>query len=306
MDKQSSNRLNMGRTVKGQLDANATIVAGIPALGTLSTALNTTIVLIDNLNVIASGTTKGVTLDTRELRQSMEDKALQVAAATLAYANVMNNNALAEKVKVSATDFRKLKKEVVDDVCERVMNAANEFIANLGDYGIVASDISTLGSLIDVYRIQSQNPRNKKISISQAKRRIKEEVKGMMDNLFRAKLDQLMLSLKGSHPDFYNSYRQAREIIDLGRTSAKLRGTVKNEGGQLLKNVKVSLLEKGSMNVVKFAMSDSKGKFSITEIPAGEYDGMWYLAGYLPFKTEDLKFTAGKEIMQHVVLIQEQ
>lgn len=69
--------MNMIAAVINFYDVNTAAVAGIPAFATTMTDVKTKKTLIDNLNIVAGGSTEGVTLDTNNIRRAMEALALK-------------------------------------------------------------------------------------------------------------------------------------------------------------------------------------------------------------------------------------
>jgi hypothetical protein len=80
-------------------------------------------------------------------------------------------------------------------------------------------------------------------------------------------MDKNVLALQTNHPDFVLKYKENRTIIDLKKTSATLKGIVtSNIDGSPIHGAVVSL-----DNTLFAAISNSKGKYSIKDIPFGEY-----------------------------------
>ena len=210
----------------GYSDANTAATAGIPSYATILAQVKSKMVLINSLNQIADGTTKGVTLDTNALRKEMTTLALKCANATLAYANSIHNHTLAALVNYSESELNRKKKEDIDDVCEAIHDATDANIAGASNFGVTPSDVTDLQAAIDLYRIASQNPRQAIITKSQAKKQVTEMIREVIDELLVAQLDKMVNTLKATNKVFYDGFKQAREILDLGTTTAKVRGTV--------------------------------------------------------------------------------
>lgn len=259
-------------------------------------------VLINSLNQIADGTTTGVTLDTKALRKAMTDLALKCANATLAYANSIHNNTLAALVNYSESELNRLKKEDVDDTCEAIHDATNTNIAGATNFGVVASDVTDLQASIDLYRTASQNPRQALISKSQAKQQVTNMIREVIDDLMIAQMDKMVNTLKTVNKDFCSGYKQAREILDLGTTTAKVRGTVLDEEDVPLKGVLFSILDTGTEDVVVSVKTDNKGKFNAAKLAAGTFDFKWELSGYKTVIETEVKITNGKELKRKVVM----
>ena len=300
MNTKNTNKVNMVDTVITYCDTNAAVTAGMTAFADTLNAVKVKVGLINSLNAIAGGTTKGVTLDTKDLRKEMQDLALKCANATVAFASKTENNTLFALVNVTESGLKKEKKEDVDDVCERIKNATNANIASLGTYGIVAGDITNLDAAIQIYRSNSQNPRQAAITKSQATRQVTVMIGEIVGDLLGKQLDKLAATFKTSNLEFVNGYEQARLIIDLGSTTAKVRGTVKNENDVPLVGVVFKMKQ---LNEVKKSVNtDVKGKYSVGDFAAGIYDLVWEFDGYTAVTEKEVKIAAGKEITKNVVM----
>ena len=297
-----SNRVNMVNSTLGYCNANLSATSGITQFGIVLGGVSAKMVLVNSLNQIASGSSTGVTLDTNLLRSTMTSIALKCGNATLAYANATNNNSLAELVNYTESKLNRAKKEDIDDLCARIHDATAANFAAVEDYGLVAADVTDLQSSIDLYRVASQNPRQAIISKSQANEQIERIVRMVIDDLLVGQLDKMVNTLKMTNVEFWNGYYQAREIIDLGRTTAKIRGTVLDVNDTPLRGVEFSVLRAGTEALVAQGVTDLKGKFNVANLPAGMVDLRWVLAGFVTVEEADVKIVAGKELQRKVVM----
>jgi len=127
-------------------------------------------------------------------------------------------------------------------------------------------------------------------------------IREVIDDLLVAQLDKMANTLKLTNKDFFDGYKQAREIIDLGSTTAKVRGTVLDENDVPLKGVLFTILKTGMSDEVASVKTDVKGKFNATKLPVGTVDFKWELKGYKTVTEEEVKIVAGKELKRKVVM----
>jgi hypothetical protein len=302
MKTESSNRVNMINANITYCDANTTATSGITSFATVLGNVKSKMVLINSLNQIGDGTTTGVTLDTKLLRKAMTGLALKCGNATLAYANSVHNNTLAALVNYTESKLNSLKKEDVDDTCEAIHDATNDNIAAVTPFGATATDVTDLQAAIALYRTASQNPRQAIISRSQAKLQADNMIREVIDDLLAGQLDKMAGTLKLSNPEFYSGYKQSREIIDLGTTTAKIRGTVLDVNDTPLRNVEFTIYKTGTGEVVAETRTDIKGKYGISKLPVGIVDLKWVLSGYKTVTEREVKITAGKELRRKIVM----
>jgi hypothetical protein len=302
MKNEFSNRVNMINANITFCDGNTTVTMSIPAFATVLAAIKAKMLLINSYNQIGDGTTKGVTLDTNGLRKAMTTLALKCANATLAFANSTNNNTLAALVNFSESTLNRMKKEDVDDTCQAIHDATNANLAGAVSFGVTAVDVTDLLAAISLYRVASQNPRQAIISKSQAKKQVGLMVREVIDEMLVKQLDKMANTLKPTQFEFWSGYKQSREIIDLGSTTAKVRGTVLDENDVPLKDVSFTILKTGTTEEVAKVLTDIKGKFNAAKLPAGDFDFVFEKEGYATVTETNVHISAGKELKRKIVM----
>lgn len=278
--------------------ATSAITAFAPALASSQAKL----LLIDQLDQIAMGTSKGVTLDTTALRKSMTLIALKCANAVIAYATSINNNTLKAQVNYTERKLDKLKKEEVDDVCQTIREATDANMANAQNYGTSPTDTSDLQTTINLYRIGIQNPRQAIINKSNAVSQIKKIIREAIDILLKGQMDKMVLTLKTSNPNFVSKYFGAREIIDLGKTHGKLRGTTTDPAKKPLEKVAIILRITTQTAIAYQTKTDASGKLSIPNIKPNNYDIEVSLPNSQTITETNVHFGPGKELKRKYVL----
>ncbi len=173
-----------------------------------------------------------------------------------------------------------MKKEDVDDTCQAIHDATNANIAGATNFGVTVVDVTDLLSAITLYRVASQNPSQAIISKSQAKLQVELKVREVIDDMLVKQLDKMANTLKPTQFQFWSGYKQSREIIDLGSTSAKVRGTVLDENDVPLIGVSFKILKTGTTEEVAKVLTDIKGKFNAAKLLPGDFDFVWELEGY--------------------------
>lgn len=302
MRKFIANSVNMIRAVLQYLTANTAATAGIAAFAGVKTQVDNKMILIDNLGQIANVSSEGVTLDTNLIRAAMEAIAFRIANSVRAYATSVNNNTLKQKVKYSKTNLKDMRKEEIDDTCQEIHDVANANIAAAGPFGYVAQDVTDLQTAIDLYRTSVQNPRQAIITKNDATDTIETIVKDIKENFFKEQIDLMVKTLEETNPEFVRKYFDNREIIDLGATHAKLRGTVKDVNDVPLIGVSVILRKTGTIQIVKQTLTIIKGAYTINQIPADDYDFFWVFSGYKTVREDNVHVSLGKELQRKIVL----
>lgn len=303
MKGRDNNRLRMIDTTIAFCDGNTTATGGITAFATTLASVKAKRLLINGLNQVARGSTKGVTLDTKGLRKVMTEIAVKCANATSAYATATSNNTLLALVDYNESKLNAIPMDEVADVCEGIHDAADANIAGASGYGITATDVTDLQTAIGLYRMAVPNSRGAIISKSQANKQAKAMIKDIIVNWFEKLMDKMVNTLKVSNNDFWKAYFQSREVVDLGTNTAKVRGTVKDENDVPLRNADFTIMETGTQTLVKKAESDIKGKFDADHLPAGNVDFLWEKEGYISVSETNFHIAAGKDYQRRVVMV---
>lgn len=192
-----------------------TVWSGLPAFVTAFGEFEGVIQSIQDTRLVQEGDISGVPKDKAQAKEAAIQKALEVSTAVFAYAAKNNNNTLKAKVDYSPSELRKSRDTVLIDRLQVIHQEANNIVGSLGDYGIDATDLTELQSLIDAYENLVEEPREAITNRSEATAALPGLFK-QGDGLLDEQLDKLMEQFKQDNPKFYRQYFNARIIIDLG------------------------------------------------------------------------------------------
>jgi hypothetical protein len=302
METISANRVNMIRTTLNYCTNNPNPTSGILAFAGVKTTTENKLLLIDQLDQIVVRSVKDVTLDTILIRKAMSNIALKCGDAVSAYATGINNNVLRGKVTYTLPQLNRFKKDEVDDICQVIHDEANSNILLAGPFGYTATDVTDLLTAITLYRASMQDPRAFTVSKKQAVANIKLLIREIIDINLKGQLDKMVNTVKATAPDFVQGYYFSREIIDLGSTTAKVRGIIRNPEGTFLAGAKFYLTITGQTTKVGESLADSLGKYGIANLPANDYDLYWENLGYITQTETNVHISAGKEITRNITL----
>jgi len=190
----------------------------IPALATLIQQFLDLMPEIESARLIQSGHTTG----TGDLKQKEEAEMIQatvqVAASIYVYAQINNLPDLQAKVNVSPSQLKQMPDDELKVTCLNIHAEATKQADNLTDYGTTPETISQLKKEIEDFATLIASPRAAIVTRSQATRRLKELIE-QTNNLLRNQLDKLMVLFEHTQPQVYNTYRSARIIVDLKRST---------------------------------------------------------------------------------------
>ena len=216
MTDRQENKLSMYLATNAVLGANNTTWAGVPAFVISQGLFNDKISAISKARQIQETETTGVTEDKAQAREAAVVKATVVAAGVFAYASFEDNNTLKEQVNYSPSELRRSRDTILADRLRLIFNTANDNAAAILDYGISAADLIELDDLTTAYEELLQSPRQAIGERSTAKQEL-EQLFTDGDKILKEQIDKLMELYRTTEVTFYNKYKSARVIIDLGK-----------------------------------------------------------------------------------------
>lgn len=213
MTKREEAKLSMYRTVQQLCNNNLTIIntnaAFVAVLALISAKISS---LITN-ETSARKQTKGVAKDKGTQRQTLCLQAFEIAGAVYAYATEINNLTLQQSVKFTITDLEKTKDNLLVPTCNNIKKAANDNLAALAPYGIVAATLTAFQANMDDYTGAVPKPRLATTAKSTSSKNVKATFKEI-DELLKTRMDKLVPSFRTTAPNFLIEYKEARKIID--------------------------------------------------------------------------------------------
>jgi hypothetical protein len=172
-------------------------------------------------------TTTGVTKAKQDTRNNVVKTGLIISESCFAYANVIGDLKTASRVSFRISDLMKGRdSELLADL--RVIHEiAQQNIDALADYGVSQEDADEFHDLIEAYAAVLENPRQAVTNKARATKKLKE-LFSFTDSILKNRLDRLVNRYKESHPDFWNQFKFARKIVNLGHRR-KEKNTESNE-----------------------------------------------------------------------------
>ena len=164
----------------------------------------------DERSTVATGKTK----DKNVTRKSVSDFAVMVAGAIYAYGKKSENVFLTEKVNISATFLASLRNHDLVIVLESIEKLAEDNSAAIVPFGITAEKLSEFKARVTQYS-KALNAKDSsgasKSSAGKSLRMLFRESDDLLDTL-----DKLVEGYSESNPEFYNGYKSARVVKNLG------------------------------------------------------------------------------------------
>ena len=209
------NKLSMYYTVQKVCSANSGVWNGLPAFVAAFGDYETNIGKIENALGAQGKNIKGVSEDKDAVKESMIDKALEVANAVFAYASDNNNLTLKGRVDFSRSELRQERDAFAMQHCQLIQDEAMAIVAALASHGVSDSDLQLLQTRIDAFGDMLAAPRQ---AITERKGATDEIDKLLrkVDSVLTSKLDKLVEKFRVSNPEFYRLFFDARKIVNIG------------------------------------------------------------------------------------------
>ena len=227
------------------------------------------IVIIQSYNQLGSATTKGVTLNIIGIRISMMQNTYLLANAIFSYGASLTppDNNLMQLSKLNKNTLENLSKQNCVNECDRIQKLAAANAANILPFGASATVITDTAALVTLYLNGIDDPRGAAISRANANRQalliLNETILTELD----LKLDTMANTLRFTNTEWWNAYRDAREILDPGTFSTILKIEVLNKANNdPLINVKCY-----RDNAVTFKKSSKLGIVTFKDIEQGPH-----------------------------------
>ena len=194
------NRLTMFRAVETLLDNNTAKTAGINVFATRLAEFKDLITQI---------------VDKQAKRDDMVEDAAVLAAKLKALGSDTNDDRLKQIGDIKRTDLAKMRDTQLLATIQGLVNTADSAAAGLAGYGVTAAMIAGLSTKMTTY--------NTALGSKEGSFSVKGAALTALNNLFDSandilvnKLDNLMEGFKKDDNEFYNQYKIAREIHDIG------------------------------------------------------------------------------------------
>jgi hypothetical protein len=222
MNDRQNAKITMYQTVYNTCAGFDSVYAKAPAFTNALSALNRGIAQIREVEKQQSyALSKGVTLEKTDVEDALILSLVKVGGALYVYAFETGNKDLAIKTNLNKTQLFHLEDNALLVTAREIASKVAEAGEALADYGIGAEELTELAERMAAFESLIVKPRT---IIGEHKRHTTNLTRlfAETDSVLYDKLDRLINLFKTSHPDFYTSYKNARNVIN---TSARKRKT---------------------------------------------------------------------------------
>lgn len=292
-------KVNMYRAVEKHCDDNPAIVATVPAFQTAVTQFKLNIAALLASIQQEDLATSGITIDKTEAKRSLCQLAADTAAQAFAFASSTSNNDLKQIMNFSVSELLRSKDDQLGPRCQNIQDKVNANLAALAPFGITAASLATLQTAINLYETKVPSPRN----AAAQKKTIRTNIKNLLkdtDKLLKEQMDKTAVAFRSANPDFYNTYKSNRIILDPAVTTTELSGTVTNQAdGSFLNAATVTIGGPGGAT----ATTSSLGVYSKKPAPLGLYEILFSAPGFVNKNVTGFKIQLGQNNVLNVAMV---
>lgn len=263
MKKQINNHSKMFNTIIAVLMSNQTIWNTIVAMVDAVTGLKTTVANIISIGLVQAQSTKGITLNKKQVRAGLTSKVMTLIGGLRAFAMATGNEQLLKDCRFTESQIKHMTTTRFTTTCQFIINLALTYKIELADYNITAAYITATVTDAATYISCIPQTREKITIIKNATQQLNQLVAAGMSQV--KILDQFMLTFKESNPNFYAQYKDARKIIDAGIRHNKFTGKVV-KGNFAVSGALIEVLNEDKTGVTAW-----NGEFEIEGVHTGPF-----------------------------------
>ena len=215
MNDKQENKLTMYEAVVNLLDSNTAKIASLTALTDLLTDFKDRVAEIKEKDLLANTAKTGNAAAKASDRTALTEDAITIAAALFALGSATGDDRLKELAAYNKSKFKSLRDTQLAIDVTNIKNLADANAAQLTGYGITAPMIAALDTKLTAFNA-SMGARETGADISTAAFGQLELKFKEADALLKEQMDKIMEVFRNSDPQFYNEYKNSREIADLG------------------------------------------------------------------------------------------
>jgi hypothetical protein len=283
MTREQRNKLNMYLSIRNLITMFIGIIKKIPKFESAYAVLQNLTDQIQQVSELQGINKTGLAMDKNKLRKKLIDMTVKYSNKLSILAKSLNNDTMLKEVRLSPSSLN-LAGVTLRDKARVIYDKVEANISNLQDQEINADTQEKFLEVITAFNNALSTPRT---GIAE-RRQSTQKLSSLFDAADDAIeiLDLAMGSVKDEQPDFYNSYRSARKIVDINTGRVTLRGSaVDLISKEPLKGVIFSFRHgskttgsNGNGEIVK--KTAEKGSFRIRNMEAGTYSVLISKSGY--------------------------
>jgi hypothetical protein len=288
MLKQQIDQYDMILTVEKHLLDNEVIWADSAPIKATKEVLSAKVTELAKQVAIQLVNATGITQDKENKRLGLETLSMIISAACCGYAAANNNTDLYNKCRYVKSDLVRLRDAELVGVCTNLFHDATANAAVLVPHGITASMLEEYQQAIAVFASVMKNPTEAIGQRAVATAQIAVLIPEIM-TIITTRLDNDVVALSLTNPDFMATYTNLRAINNTGSTALSLTTTVLDAAtGAPVANALVEIV---GQNISR--KSSPRGYNTILSLPQGEHEVVVAHPNY-PKQSQKFRVVAGE------------
>jgi len=287
------NKLSMALATQQVMNDNSGLWNGIPAMVTAVSALGTKIAEIHGVRNVQEQDVRGVALDKGEKKREAIEAALLVIGGLKAFAKANKDNTLLKKIDYTRAEMKKVRDTILVDQLKIVRDEANNNIGSLAPYNVTSTEVNALSSAIAAYEIMIPKPRvalNIRKNATKALNQLFQEIDIPLEIM-----DGLIDTLEQTQPALFETYKNARIIVDSSSGGSGVKGTAKDkltgaplEGVLITINAPLHRTRTNSRSATRTmtTTTNADGNYDIRRLRPGQYTLTMELDGYIKLSVQ--------------------
>lgn len=215
MNDKQENKFTMYQSVTSLLDANTTKTASMSAFATALSNFKDILSTISEKNIQKETATAGKTTLKNQQQSELITSAVPIAGALYALGTATNDPRVQALGDIKKGYLSNLRDTELTDVVTNIKNLADGYAAALAAYGVTAVSITALETKLTAYSA-ALGGKESSFSTKVAAGRVLSDIFDDADAILKDQLDRMMEMFAPSDQQFYQEYKSAREIKDLG------------------------------------------------------------------------------------------
>jgi hypothetical protein len=216
MNKYQSNKYSMYRAVNEVLKNNESLFSGIKRFKESEKEFEKCFDNIEKISAVNKTVSKGLVINKENAGYELADSLLKVGGVLYIAAIDMKKENLKSIAKVNGSELKRMR---INDFILKSKDILNYSKSNIDSlkkiHEGIESEINELEIKLNIYESILKTKEHKTVERISSKIILKEEFK-KTDYILKNELDKLIELVKTSSIDFYQQYKAARVIKDLG------------------------------------------------------------------------------------------
>lgn len=213
MNKTQINKLRMFESVNLVLTNQSELFAQLDDLVNVHERLMDGIQQIGQYRQVQEANNSGLTETKTDLRTNLIAKEMQLSAALKSFANIKGDKELKTKASYNKSKLVQVSDSVLYDIGILLVNLASPLQTELSKYFVTPEKLADLNTLLADFHAAIPQ-RRVASSVSKVSTSKISELFDTLSKTLKEEIDTLMLLFEESESDFYNAYKNARNIVD--------------------------------------------------------------------------------------------